>query len=479
MATVHPAPMAAIVHPEGLSSVKHACDKSVDAACSDEQPAVQDPTTCSKQAANPQASALPETLSPIKLPHQPKKESRKCRVFLGLALGLLVLGLVGLVVSMKIELDGMRQDACQDVLVMPWNQPDFPVVYEGDRSEGVYTRKDEGTLEFELIGDVLGSNWEKTIRMDGNETLVVVMDLTSNLHEINYIESTLAVTIGIQHMQAHGARVLGAASGCMESYSSTQAFKNGEEALEFCRSEGLHPIEKTSKARSDEFYRWYYAVKTNAKSSFELCSKDQSDLECKAWNTDRIVDGLNRTAQIGTPIYPATHYVDLVAAGYQSISCPQDDGITCFEVPQCEVQCTTSHNERGMVIGLEENGQCWCWNGSPGFRRQQNAIDQVFDQSRDVYAEDLATAHCFAKKHGIRNIVMIGGDAMACVMGRPVGLYEWLQQGYRVYVVQDLLLNTFASNGTYASESYGQILNSYVYGVYAGMGVQVVRMPMP
>jgi len=409
-------------------------------------------------------------------------------VLLRVALGLLVLGV--LVVGpmaysnsqvelgeMKAVTERQKVELGRGSWSMPWNKPDFPVVWTGSRSQGVYTRKNEGTLKFDLIGDVAGNDWEKTIHLDGNKTMVVVMDLTANtVGPPPYIESTLAIAIGIKHMQAHGSRVLGAVSGCMDSYSSTQAFKNGQEALEFCRREGLPILEKTSDAASSEFRRWYYAVQTNAKDSRKLCSKDTTDLECKQWNTDLIVDGLNRTAQIGTAT-GAAHYMDLDAAGYQSVLCPQDDGLKCYKVPQCEAQCV-----RKLVTALEENGQCWCWNGNPGMRRQQEAIDQAFDQSRDVYTEDFATAHCFAQKHGIRNIIMIGGDALQCLLGRPVGVYEWIRQGYQVYVMQDLLLNTrgchdYGSGMQCPTENYGQVLNSYVYGVYAGVGAQMIRMP--
>ena len=60
---------------------------------------------------------------------------------------------------------------------------------------------------------------------------------------------------------------------------------------------------------------------------------------------------------------------------------------------------------------------------------------------------------------------MAGGDALQCLLTRGVGLYYWLNAGYKTYVMADLLTNI-----------NGKMLKSYAYGVYAGLGAKVILM---
>ena len=145
------------------------------------------------------------------------------------------------------------------------------------------------------------------------------------------------------------------------------------------------------------------------------------------------------------------------------------DGSTgqCYSVPSCNNKCNpvrgrhVDHPVR--AVGLD--GKCWCDTGFTWWR-QSAKVDEVVDHEQDIYTENFAEAHCFAQQNGIKHIVMVGGDAMQCLLfRRDTSLYNWVHAGYKTYVVADVLQNTNR-----------RMLNSFAYGVYAALGAKVIKM---
>lgn len=65
----------------------------------------------------------------------------------------------------------------------------------------------------------------------------------------------------------------------------------------------------------------------------------------------------------------------------------------------------------GCPVGFREkdvNGKCWINTGFPWFRQDVD-LDVAVSHTEDAYVQSFEKAHCFAQKHGIKNIIMAGG----------------------------------------------------------------------
>lgn len=331
-----------------------------------------------------------------------------------------------------------------------------------------------------IRGDlVMYTQNNKNITLNGTETMIVIIDMWYNglfdsvLTDSNGYVS--AVVEFLNRMRSYGVRVMYSPSNTLDSYSNTDAYRNG-----LCQSVddniGINgiPISYTL----DENWLWMSGVQvskppTQGCAIVRMAYNVQEPLSTRLQYQNILsvlpsstIAMLNRTCLDNNywrdkspafiqPIHPPI---------YKSLQnprvCPSDDwarqgmsSYVCYDVDGC--------NCPQLTLGVDSDGNCWCNSYYP-WSRQNPYIDMTVNHSTDAYIEDYRQANCFAKKHGIKNVILIGGSSLECLIGRPASLYMWVKAGYNTMVAGDLILTDVTT------------VVDYAYGIYAGIGATVL-----
>jgi nicotinamidase-related amidase len=108
-----------------------------------------------------------------------------------------------------------------------------------------------------------------------------------------------------------------------------------------------------------------------------------------------------------------------------------------IETPRVEPPASMEHVDPPLPIddsdgGADTGEQPWfkAWS------RQHPAIE--IDQERDGISDDGAEIYSYLKRHGVRQLVIMGVHANMCVLGRSFGIKQMVRWGVNVALVRDL-----------------------------------------
>ena len=337
-----------------------------------------------------------------------------------------------------------------------------------------------GDLWFETVGEAwdgftkneIVPTSKEIVRMSGNETMIVFMDT----YQWSGFVEPYEVVHGevLRRLRPHGIRAAFIPSGTIHNYPE---YSNN-------RASAVTGCSIASAPSREEVIRFEAHVKSSTPASaIDLCKIDfirtsehpyrinTTALELTHPDCFMHGSGLgllkawNLTHMFGYKTERNSVYNYSVEM--KNERCGLSDDNACIPPSDVPPQCIKQCGSNTTVRAISQDGlKCWCHtNVAGGVFRQSEWIDRAADLSKDIYTESFMEAECWAKKNGVKNIIMAGGDALQCLLTREGGLYYWLNAGYKTYVMADLLTNI-----------NGKMLKSYAYGVYAGLGAKVIAM---
>jgi len=281
--------------------------------------------------------------------------------------------------------------------------------------------------------------------MNGKETMMVFIDVWAASGDDKTVEDTSKGTSQyseacaevVRRLRPYGVRFAFSPANTLGNYVGTGALKNADSAMAGCKDR-VHADRTSDRAES---MRWYQHYSDNT----------PRNQHSPVTAIQRIVNPMEKRNQ--TRYYNNGNATKGRCAFWGKLD--ENPGRWC----RTGEGCPDGFREKDV------NGKCWKNTHLPWFR-QDEVLDAVVNHTEDAYVESFEKAHCFAQKHGIKHIIMAGGDALRCLTTRMTGMYFWVRAGYRVYAMVDLVSKESA------------IPRSFIHGVYTGLGVKVIEMNM-